>query len=255
MVLGNSTWLDVILITCKTNRWCNDKSKIILEWFYDLHFDWHLRQGYDIVNSDDSGIFDICSLFGFINAVKLSLRVVRKGLQFFGLPCNSHTWMSSSLHQRSPMFPHGNEALSFVQVGNEIAYKVAILIMLGLVRAVTWMLENPANSRCVYLPCLEKLLTFKLLKSSRCNWWGPYCWGDVPVWCWPCFCWMFFNQLWVTHSFIFWVYHMVMYLYNKKRFCNSDRTNIIQTNTVWWWAISFFKPPVQPACGFFWQGG
>jgi len=70
------------------------------------------------------------------------------------------------------MFPHGNESLPFVEIGNKIAYRVAILIMVGLVRQVTWMLENPGNSRCIYLPCLEKLLTFKLLKSSLCKWWG-----------------------------------------------------------------------------------
>ena len=116
---------------------------------------------------------DILSSIGFLNGLKNCLRLQFKGLLCVGLPCNSHTFMSSSQHQRSYLQPHGCEHYGFVIDGNTIAYRAAIYILVALVRGGLWFLENPGGSKCICLPVLQHLLTFKNLGSTYMRWWGP----------------------------------------------------------------------------------
>ena len=136
------------------------------------YFDFALRQGYDV--EKDQIFQNIANTYGLLTGVRNVLRVKEKGLLFLGLPCNSHTWVSSSQHQRGPVNPYGNQAYDFVKRGNLIAYRSALIICIGLVRGLVWLLENPSGSRCIYLPVLHGLLQFKqLLGSQQCRWWGP----------------------------------------------------------------------------------
>lgn len=108
-----------------------------------------------------------------LTAIKNVLRIQFGGLFYLALPCNSFTWMCWSQHQRSVDLPFGNEAdYEFVRSGNRIAYRSSLLIILAIVRRVTWMLENPGGSRCIYLPVIQRLLQFKLLGSMQMRWWG-----------------------------------------------------------------------------------
>lgn len=130
------------------------------------------RQGYDYER--DEVLEDLTTSVGFVNALKLALRLQRRGLLFLGLPCNSHTFMSSSQHKRGPDRPYGDEQYGFVIKGNCIAYRSALLIVLVICRSCLWFLENPGNSKCGYLPVLDYLLSCKkLLGSSRTGWSGP----------------------------------------------------------------------------------
>ena len=91
-----------------------------------------------------------------------------------GLPCNTHTFMSYPVHKRGASNPFGNEGTNCVVQGNELAYRSALLICLALVRHLIWMIENPGNSRCGYLPIVDYLMSLKnLLGSSRTTWSGP----------------------------------------------------------------------------------
>lgn len=112
------------------------------------------------------------SSYGFLNGLKNTLRLQHKGLLCIGLPCNSHSFMSSSQHQRSYLQPHGCEHYAFVIDGNTIAYRSAIFILVALVRGAVWFLENPMGSKCICLPVLQNLLTFKNLGSTYIRWWG-----------------------------------------------------------------------------------
>ena len=146
-------------------------------YIYILHvhglFLW-LRQGYDYLN--EQVLQDLTSSMGFVNAMKLGLRVESRGLFFLGLPCNSHTAMTCSQHQRSAELPLGNQFYNFVVKGNCIGYRAVLLVLLGLVRGCLFFIENPSRSGCIYLPVIQHLLseTFKrLLGSSMTRWWGP----------------------------------------------------------------------------------
>lgn len=137
----------------------------------NMYLTW-ARQGFDYLR--ENVIENLQSTYGFLNSVKTCLRVRRRGLLWVGLPCNSHTFMSSSLHKRGEERPFGDETVGFVVQGNELAYRTGLLICLALARQVLWLIENPGNSKCGYLPVLEFLLSLKhLLGSSRTGWSGP----------------------------------------------------------------------------------
>lgn len=124
-----------------------------------------LRQGYDILKDDV--IYDILGTMGFVNALRLVLRVCRGGLSFLALPCNSHSFMSSSVHKRSSSLPYGDEGRGLVVVGNQIAYRSTLLIILSIARSILWAIENPSGSKCVVLPAFEHLLASQeLLRTT-----------------------------------------------------------------------------------------
>ena len=92
----------------------------------------------------------------------------------FGLPCNSHSFMTSSVHKRWALMPHGDEGEQLVVNGNAIAYRTTLLIVLALARSIQWAVENPSGSKCLLLPTFNKLIygTGNLLGSTTCKWWG-----------------------------------------------------------------------------------
>ena len=145
-------------------------------------------------------INDLTTTVGFITAVLACLRIRRGGLFQLGLPCNSHTFMSSSQHKRGILWPFGDESYSFVVKGNEIAYRASLLILLCIMRSTLWFLENPGNSRCLFLPVLEEIMSHKhMLGSSLTNWSGP----QLLECAWWCFCYINVSR---NDSFIAWCF-------------------------------------------------
>ena len=104
----------------------------------NMYLTW-ARQGFDYLR--ENVIENLQSTYGFLNSVKMCLRVRRRGLLWVGLPCNSHTFMSSSLHKRGEERPFGDETVGFVVQGNELAYRTGLLICLALARQVLWLMQ------------------------------------------------------------------------------------------------------------------
>ena len=130
-----------------------------------------LRQGFDIEREEV--LENMESSMGFLNSIRLALRIQRHGLAMLGLPCNSPSFMSSSVHARSESLPFGNEEKTLVVYGNKLAYRTTLIILLCLVKGVTWFLENPGGSKCLLLPAFANLLELRnLLGTTTCNWWG-----------------------------------------------------------------------------------
>ena len=127
----------------------------------------------------------LCTM-GFLNACRIGLRIRRKGLMMKGLPCNSHSFMSSSVHKRSAELPYGNEESALVVNGNMLAYRSTLLILLATVRSVAWFVENPSGSKCLLLPAFAKLLELRgLLGSTTCNWLGLQFCEETRMHCEP----------------------------------------------------------------------
>ena len=89
--------------------------------------------------------------------LRLLLRVRPLGLLYAGLPCDSMGFMSSSVHQRSALDPWGAPRV-FVFLGNLLSCRLSILVLVGIARGVTWMLENPLRTAVDYLPPIQWLL-------------------------------------------------------------------------------------------------
>jgi len=81
--------------------------------------------------------------------------------------------MSSSVHKRSSSLPYGDEGRGLVVVGNQIAYRSTLLIILSIARSILWAIENPSGSKCVVLPAFEHLLASQeLLRTTSWKWSG-----------------------------------------------------------------------------------
>ena len=89
--------------------------------------------------------------------LRLLMRVRPLGLLYAGLPCDSMGFMSSSVHQRSALHPWGAPRI-FVFLGNLLSCRLSILVLVGIARGVTWMLENPLRTAVDYLPPIQWLL-------------------------------------------------------------------------------------------------
>lgn len=70
------------------------------------------------------------------------------------LPCNSNSFMTSSVHKRWALMPHGAEGEELVVNGNAIAYRT----VLAIARSVQWAVENPGGSKCMLLPTFYQLI-------------------------------------------------------------------------------------------------
>ena len=128
------------------------------------------RQGYD--NTRDPVIEDLGTSVGFLRATYLVLRIKPAGLAFFGLPCNSFSFMSSSLHGRSEEQPWGCICRGFVVQGNMLGARCALLIALAISRLVTWALENPGRSSVPTFPYLKNLMHIEEFWSGMVFWRG-----------------------------------------------------------------------------------
>ena len=115
---------------------------------------------------------DLSNSFGFMKAVTLVLRLQAAGLLFAGVPCNTFGFMSSGTHQRCEEMPYGNLHQAFVILGNVLASRCCLLLMLALSRSTCWAIENPARSKIVFFPYLDRLLTAPIFQHFSVFWWG-----------------------------------------------------------------------------------
>ena len=151
---------------------CNlNVSRVSLEPICKTSRDAFTRQTIDFM--DDGCSKDLLNDVGFLFAIRQVLRVVEGGLAYFGLPCNSYGFMSSSLHGRGPQQPFGRSCHSFVQQGNILAARMCLLLMLCVARGIRFMVENPDRSALSIYPYLQHLMSFHQLKPQRIFWWGP----------------------------------------------------------------------------------
>lgn len=132
----------------------------------------HPRQSLDYL--DDGCSKDLLNDLGFLFATRQILRIHEGGLAFFGLPCNSFSFMSKSLHARSLEQPFGCPHYSFVHQGNILGARTCLLLALCVARGVRFMLENPERSALVFFPYLQHMMSFPQLKPERVFWWGAY---------------------------------------------------------------------------------
>ena len=137
----------------------------------------HLRQPYDI--NKDSVYMDLLTGPGFLKAVALTLRLKEQGLLFAGLPCGSFVFISTGTHRRSRARPWGEEHREFVQQGNCLGSRFALLICIAVVRRAVYLIENPQCSILFWLPPLKWLLQKAALHSQAVRWWGP-CMSFMP---------------------------------------------------------------------------
>ena len=113
---------------------------------------------------------DMALVLGFLNALKLMLRIKPKGLAWLAIPCNSFSFMSSSQHQRSFWHPYGNTKFPFVVAGNEVCTRSCMLVLVGLVRRVTFFIENPLQSALGNWPFFNHIIHKPWLNSFRTSW-------------------------------------------------------------------------------------
>ena len=132
-----------------------------------------VRNGYDITR--DAELQNLCSDYGFLQSLFLLLRIRPFGLAWLAIPCNSFSFMASSLHGRGFFCPFGNWGLyDWVRKGNVICSRSCIIIAVAVARSVLWFVENPLNSSLPYFPYLHHLMQQPWLGSVRASWWQPH---------------------------------------------------------------------------------
>ena len=115
---------------------------------------------------------DITNPYGFMRALTLVLRLRPGGLLFCGLPCNSFAYISAGTHQRDADNLWGNQDQPLVHLGNLIAARSTLLLMVALARCAVWALENPARSRVCLFPYLVTLLNAPVFIHRSVFWPG-----------------------------------------------------------------------------------
>lgn len=85
-------------------------------------------------------------------AVKTVLELKPNGLLYCGVPCASYSFMSSSRHKRTESNPLGDVNSHWVRDHNTLVCRVALLLVLALVRRVHFFIEHPWSSVLPLLP-------------------------------------------------------------------------------------------------------
>ncbi|CAE7206688.1 unnamed protein product [Symbiodinium microadriaticum] len=108
------------------------------------------RQEFDIKKRGVEN--DILSVTGLAVAVKYVLQLKPGALLYCAVPCASYSFMSSSRHRRTLDNPLGDISSSWVRGQNTLACRVALLLILALVRRVHIFVEHPSSSLLPNLP-------------------------------------------------------------------------------------------------------
>ena len=95
-----------------------------------------LRQGFDCTK--EPVLNDITLVLGFMQSLKLMLRIRQRGLSWVALPCGSFSFMSSSGHRCSWWNPYGNLQWQFVHLGNTICSRTCLLLIVAICRSVVF---------------------------------------------------------------------------------------------------------------------
>jgi hypothetical protein len=105
----------------------------------------------------------MASVIGFLVAIKDVLRLHEKGLLFGGVVCSSFIWLSSSNTKRSAAKPMGDQSNSAVVMGNLLAVRFCLLVLLAISRKCYWFIEQPGSSRLPGMPYYEPLVNYGML--------------------------------------------------------------------------------------------
>ena len=119
---------------------------------------------------------------GFATACAMTLEIMPGGLLYCAPPCCSYCWLSSSKHRRCRARPMGDEGIPWVQLHNCIGTRLALVMMLAMVRRVHVFLEHPRGSSIQFTPWLQSLMQ---IHSSRVGWqWGQcyFFFGEFGSW-------------------------------------------------------------------------
>ena len=121
--------------------------------------------------TDPSACEDILSPAGFLNAVRVVLRLKVRGLLWLAPMCNSFCFLAMSRTRRYVWNGFmGNTAVQSVVDGNLAAQAAAFLMTLAFVRGVEAVLENPQDSRMFAMFRHASVLDFCKIRCScmRC---------------------------------------------------------------------------------------
>ena len=119
---------------------------------------------------------NLLTTLGLLLGIQQVLRLRKTGLLWLGVPCNSFGFMCSAVHKRSTLRPFGDEEHGFVQEGNTLATRAALLALLGLCRGSYYFVENPSCSLLLHFPYFKFVLALdrlgcKLTNSITVRWW------------------------------------------------------------------------------------
>ena len=132
------------------------------------------RLTYDYATRHDD--HNLLTTLGLLLGIQQVLRLSKTGLLWLGVPCNSFGFMSSNIHKRSSIRPLGDEGRGFVQQGNVLATRAALLALLGLCRGNYYFVENPLSSLLLHFPYFKFVLALdrlgcKLTHGITVRWW------------------------------------------------------------------------------------
>ena len=107
---------------------------------------------------------------GLIGAVVTILCIRRGALVHLATVCTSFNFMNSGTHQRSIAFPLGwRQDLSYVDLGNILASRSAVLALLAWAFGGFPVLEQPLRSIMTALPSWQSVVSF--FDEAECRGW------------------------------------------------------------------------------------
>ena len=127
-----------------------------------------LRQSIDYLTNGCTQ--DLLGETGFCYGVRQILRLEEGALAYFGLPCNSYTWLSQPQHARDVEHPFGCGHYAWVHAGNILACRMCLLICLCVARNVKFMIENPDRSALRIFPYIQHVMSFQHVLPQRTFW-------------------------------------------------------------------------------------
>ena len=99
------------------------------------------------------------NIYGFINAVMLTLRLRPRALQWFATVCSTWVWVSRGTTWRSEDAPEGPKTLRHrtkrVKEANMQVSRMMLLACVAVSRRARWALEQPATSLMPYMPVIK----------------------------------------------------------------------------------------------------
>ncbi|CAK8990289.1 unnamed protein product, partial [Durusdinium trenchii] len=113
---------------------------------------------------------DLSSTMGLLRFMRLALRCQEGALGVLGTPCNSFGWMATSQHCRSYQNPWGDQSYPWVVLGNILASRSCLTILVLIARSVFWLVENPDHSQLRLLPPLVHIMSIPEILPLRVSW-------------------------------------------------------------------------------------
>jgi hypothetical protein len=95
---------------------------------------------------------NLLSTEGLLHAIKGVLRLRQRGLLWGGVPCSSFVWINRGTSRRSRANPLGDVSVASVSTSNTIVSRFALLVLLGVSRGATWLVEQPSSSLLPWHP-------------------------------------------------------------------------------------------------------